>query len=141
MAQTKSEYKLILKFEPQRDAAKDIANAIQYAKAVHKNILLDVGGNWCIWCHRIDEFINSPPAIKNFLEENYVEVKINYSKENKNEEVLLKFPKIEGYPHIFVLDSKGKLLHSQDTGLLEKDKSYSPEKFMEFLKKWAPGKS
>ncbi len=139
-AQQKTEFKQVLKFDPSRDAAKDISEAVHYAKKVHKNVLIDVGGNWCIWCHRIDDFINSHKQIKNLLEKNYVEVKVNYSKENKNEKVLSNYPKIKGYPHIFVLDSNGKLLHSQDTGLLEKDKSYSPEKFTKFLKKWSPDK-
>ena len=52
--------------------------------------------------------------------------------------MLSKFPKIKGYPHLFVLDKDGKLLHSQDTVLLEDGKSsYVLEKFKEFLLKWA----
>ena len=140
-AQNKTEYQPVNKFDPDRDAAKDISEAVQYAKEVHKNVLIDVGGDWCIWCHRIDDFINSHEKIKKYLEDNYVEVKVNFSKENKNEKVLSHYPKIEGYPHIFVLDANGKLLHSENTGLLEHEKGYSSEKFMEFLKKWAPGKS
>ena len=63
-------------------------------------------------------------------------MKINYSEENKNEKFLSQYPKVDGYPHFFVLDKNGKLLYSQNTGLLEKEKSYDREKFMTFLKKW-----
>jgi thioredoxin-related protein len=134
-------YKPVSKFDPQRDAAKDISNAVNYAKKNDKRVFVDVGGNWCIWCHRMDDFIKNHEKVKKLLEYNYVEVKINYSKENKNEKVLSNYPKIEGYPHIFILDSNGKLVHSQDTGLLESGKGYSEEKYIEFLEKWAPGKS
>ncbi|MGQ9798581.1 MAG: thioredoxin family protein [Ignavibacterium sp.] len=92
---------------------------------------------WCIWCHRIDAFIDSHKEIKEFLDRHFIVVKINYSKENKNEKFLSNFPQMPGYPHFFVLDIDGKLLHSQDTELLEKDKDYDEVKFMEFLKKWA----
>ncbi len=45
------------KFDPSRDAQKDINNAIVEAKKLDKRILLDVGGEWCIWCHRLDSLI------------------------------------------------------------------------------------
>ena len=48
------------------------------------------------------------------------------------------FPKIPGYPHLFVLDKTGTLLHSQNTSMLEDGKrSYDLERFTAFLKKWA----
>ncbi len=125
-----------IKFDDKRNPAEDLKSAVSDASSSSKRILLDVGGEWCIWCHRIDAFISANKEIKDYLEKHFVVVKVNYSKENKNEAFLSKYPKIPGYPHIFVLDSKGKLLHSQDTGLLEKEKSYDPEKMMTFLKTW-----
>ncbi len=125
------------KFDPKRNPEQDLKVAIEYAQKSGKRILLDVGGEWCIWCHRIDAFIQSHSEIKDFLDKHFVVLKVNYSKENKNEKFLSKYPAIPGYPHFFVLDSDGKLLHSQNTGELEKDKDYDEIKFMEFLKKWA----
>jgi hypothetical protein len=65
-------------------------------------------------------------------------VKVNWSPENKNEAVLSQYPKIPGYPHLFVLDATGKLVRSQDTGELEAGKGHDPEKVRAFLKRWAP---
>ena len=107
---------------------------------MNKRIILDVGGEWCIWCHRLDNFIDQHEEINNFINDNFITVKVNYSEENHNEEFLSKYPKVKGYPHIFVLDNDGIFLHSQDTGDLEKEKSYSAEKIMAFLKEWAPEK-
>lgn len=126
------------KFDPKRDAAKDIENAVAEAKKSGKNILLDVGGEWCPWCRALSKLMAENKDIADYMKANYVVVKVNYSKENKNESVLSKFPKIPGYPHLFVLDSEGKLLHSQDTGVLEKDKGHDPEKVLNFLKEWSP---
>jgi len=126
------------KFDPSRDAQKDIDNAIVEAKKSDKRILLDVGGEWCIWCHRLDSLFTNNPDLSKYMYDNYVVVKVNYSPENKNENVLSQFPKIPGYPHLFVLNKSGKLLHSQDTGLLESGKGHDKNKVMAFLKKWAP---
>jgi hypothetical protein len=74
------------------------------------------------------------------LHKNFIVVKINFSKENKNEDFLSQYPQITGYPHLYVLDKDGEFLHSQNTGELEEDKGYSKEKMISFLKKWASKK-
>jgi thioredoxin-related protein len=124
-------------FDPKRDAAKDIEKAIKKATKKDKRIMLDVGGEWCPWCHKLDEFFLTNEEAAKILKEKYVVVKINYSEENKNEAVLSKYPEIKGYPHLFVLDKEGKLLHSQDTGELETGDHHDPDKVIPFLKKWA----
>lgn len=133
-----TEYKRVTEFDPGRDPAADLQNAIAEAQKTNKNIILDVGGEWCIWCHRIDNFIESHEEINNFLHNNYVVMKVNFSPENKNKDFLANYPRISGYPHFFVLNKEGELIHSQDTGRLEQGKDYNPEKFMTFLEVWAP---
>ena len=84
-AQETKENQSIIKFDPARDPAKDLKGAIKEAKKSNKRILLDVGGEWCIWCHRVDSFFVANKDVNDFLHDNYIIVKINYSKENKNE--------------------------------------------------------
>ncbi|MDT3695457.1 MAG: thioredoxin family protein [Ignavibacterium sp.] len=129
-----------LKFDPDRDPFEDLKITIKAAEQSDKRIILDVGGEWCIWCHRIDAFMQNTEEVKSLLEENFIILKVNYSKENKNEKFLSQYPPIDGYPHFFMLEKDGALLHSQNTGELEKDKDYSKEKFVEFLNKWKPKK-
>jgi thiol:disulfide interchange protein len=133
-------YVPVTKFDPSRDAAKDIQDAVVEATRTGKRILLDVGGNWCVWCRRLDSLFASNKYLDELLHKQFIVVKVNWSKENKNEAVLSQYPKIPGYPHLFVLESDGKLLHSQDTGQLESGKHHDPEKVMAFLKKWGPRK-
>ncbi|KLD77862.1 thioredoxin family protein [Xanthomonas hyacinthi] len=125
-------------FDPNRDPANDLETAEVEAKRGGKRILLDVGGEWCSWCHILDDFIEGDAEVRSFRDANYVWVKVNYSDDNKNEAFLAQYPKIEAYPHLLVLDADGKLLHSQFTGELEKGKGYDRKKFFDFLKQWAP---
>ena len=126
------------KFDPSRDALKDVATAVAQAKSDGKRVLVDVGGEWCSWCHVLDKFMDSDDAVRSARDAAFVLVKVNWSPENKNANLLSKWPKIKGYPHFFVLDATGKLIWSQDTGELEAGESYDRTKFLVFLSKLAP---
>ena len=124
------------KFNPAADPAKDVESAIAEARRSHKRIILDVGGEWCGWCHAMDRYYAEHTDLMALREQQFVWLKVNFSPDNKNTAFLSKYPAIDGYPHLFVLDTDGKLLHSQDTSLLEQGSSYNLEKMFAFLKQW-----
>lgn len=136
--ETKSKYVPVTQYDPKRNADQDIQDAIAEAKRTNRRILLEVGGEWCSWCHRLDEFFAAHPALIELRDKNYVTVKINFSEANPNKEVLSRYDPIPAYPHIFVLDSDGKLVRSQDTAVFEEGKSYVAERLNVFLTYWAP---
>ena len=125
------------RFDPQRDAAKDLATALARAKADGKRVIVDVGGEWCSWCHLLDRFFDAHADLAALRDGRYVWLKVNVSRENRNEALLARWPKIAGYPHLFVLDADGRLLHSQDTGVLERGEGYDATKVRAFLERWA----
>jgi thioredoxin-related protein len=127
-------------YNPLADAKADIANAVKQADAEHKNVLLQIGGNWCIWCLRFNELVTKDSTLNKYLNDNYVVVHVNYSKENTNEKVLasLGYPQRFGFPVFVVLDGKGARLHTQNSGYLEEGKGHSKEKVLGFLKDWSP---
>ena len=131
------------RFDPQRDAAKDVMTARNLAKATGKRVLVDVGGEWCRWCRMLDRLIASQPPSQSFLDSHYVWVKVSYSPENKNSAVLSRWPKTRSYPYLLVLDGDGRLLHAQGVHGLEietereADEDYDPVQVLAFLKRWA----
>jgi thioredoxin-related protein len=132
-----SPYTPVTKYDPKRDVARDIDDAIGEAKRSKRRILLIVGGEWCSWCHTLEEYFAAHPDLKALREKNFVTVKINFSDENPNEAVLSRYPAPQGYPHIFVLDSDGKLVRSQDTSVFEEGRGYVLERLQTFLTYWA----
>jgi thiol:disulfide interchange protein len=124
------------KFDPTRDAAKDIAAAVAEARRTNRRVILDVGGEWCGWCHTLDRYFVEHEDLRVLRDRHYIWLKINHSAENRNEAVLSKYPAIKGYPHLFVLDEDGALLHSQDTVPLEEGPSYNYDRMRAFLMKW-----
>jgi hypothetical protein len=87
----------------------------------------------------MDDFFRQHPDVAELRDRNFVTVPVNFSPENQNKRVLGRYPKIPGYPHLFVLDAEGKLLHSQNTSELEEGRGYNLMRFRDFLLKWAPG--
>lgn len=128
------------KFDPKRDPKADLQAAVIKASASGKRIILDVGGEWCGWCVYMDKYFLENPELAKLRDNNFVWIKINMSPENENKEFLSVYPEPMGYPHLYVLDEQGKLLHSQHTNVLEAGKGYNLQAFTEFLKKWAPPK-
>ena len=124
-------------FDPARDAAQDVGAAVARAHAEGKRVLVDVGGEWCSWCHVMDRFFERDAEAARLRDARYVWVKVNYSPENRNTALLSRWPRVAGYPHLFVLDGDGHLLHSQDTGELESGRGYDRMRFIAFLERWA----
>jgi len=124
-------------YDPARNPVDDLATTIREAQAGNKRILLQVGGQWCGWCHKLDRFVKANPAVAAALREHFIIMKVNYSDENENAEFLAQYPEIPGYPHLYVLESDGTLLHSQPTAELEEGPSYSEPAILAFLKIWS----
>ncbi len=128
-------------YNPNANAQTDIDAAVAKAKAAKKHVFIQVGGNWCVWCIRFHGLVNETPALKDYLKNNFETVLVNYSPENKNEEVLNKLsnPGRFGFPVFLILDGDGKLLHTQNSAYLEDGNGHSVKKITDFLKNWNYG--
>ena len=125
------------RFDPARDALADYRTALDLARAQGKRVIVDVGGEWCAWCKIMERFLDQHDDLRTLRDRHYVWLRVHWSKEQPNTALLARFPRIDGYPHLFVVDADGRLVHSQDTGLLEAGRSYDLGKFRAFLVAYA----
>lgn len=124
-------------YDPKRDPEKDLTMAEIAATKAHKRILVEVGGDWCIWCRYLDKFFDDHADAREQRDANYVVLKVNMSPQNENSAFLSRFPKIPAYPYFFVLDSDGKMLTAKKSGELEECcKTYNSSKIKAFLADW-----
>ncbi len=123
-------------YDIQQDAFKDGAAAVELASRTNRRILIELGGDWCTWCKKMDVFFDNNPDIRQKLHETFVMLKINVSNENNNAEFLKAFPKPLGYPHMYVSEYDGSILWSQDTAEFLKNGQYSREYFLTFFERW-----
>jgi len=125
-------------YDPSSDASSELSAAVRQASELNKHVLVQIGGNWCSWCIKLHGFFTSEYQVDSILNADYILVRINYSPENRNYDVLsrLEYPQRFGFPVLLILDGEGKRLHTQDSWFLELDKGYDPEKVKKFLLSW-----
>ena len=126
-------------YNEMEDADAKVKELIKVAKTENKNILIQVGGNWCIWCLRLNNFINKNEELRSLVDNNFVFYHLNWSPKNKNEKFFSQYGnpgEEQGYPVFMILNPNGKLIHIQETGALEEGKGYSAEKIKNFLNEW-----
>jgi len=129
-------------YDPNRDIRSDIKAAVAKAKAEHKHVLIQWGGNWCPWCIRFHNLVTTEHHIDSIMKKDYVYMLANVPKEKEKRDFALYgnygFPNRFGFPVFVILDGNGKQLHIQDSGLLEYAKApgYDTTKIFTFLKMW-----
>ena len=120
-----------------------IDQAILQAQAEGKFVICQVGGNWCPWCLRFADFITKDSTINAVIEQNFVYIHVNYHPRKAGEVGKALMKRLNnagrfGFPVFVVLDGQGNIIHIQDSGYLEEDKSYNTKKVLTFFQQWTP---
>ena len=123
-------------YDDKRDPFTDAKDAIKLAKNSQRNVLIEIGGNWCSWCKKMDAFLERNPEVYQALHTKFVLLKINVSDSNENEAFMSALPPVLGYPHMYVSTASGKMILSKDTAELLQDGQYSVENWLEFINNW-----
>ncbi|MEO5947984.1 MAG: thioredoxin family protein [Chitinophagaceae bacterium] len=126
-------------YKPEDNAKEQISNAVKAGKKSGKHVLIQIGGNWCVWCARFNNFVTTDKSIDSLVNSNYVVYHLNYSKENYNKDILkkYKFPQRFGFPVFLVLNEEGDLIHTQNSEYLESGKGYDKGKVVAFFNNWS----
>lgn len=125
-------------YDENENAKEKLETAIKQAQKEGKHILIQMGGNWCKWCLRFDEFVKNNNEISKILEENYVVLHLNYNKKDFETLERLEHPERFGFPVIIILDQNGKRLHTQNSYYLEEGESYHAKKVLSCFADWTP---
>ena len=125
-----------------------IDQAVAKAKSEGKFVICQVGGNWCPWCLKFADFIEKDTTISKMIADNFEYIHVNYNpRKSQGEEKLAQGRALMkrlnnagrfGYPVFVVLDEEGRILHIQDSGLLEEGEGYNQKKVLSFFKNWTP---
>ncbi len=130
-------------YNEQINPLEQIDQAIALAQTEGKFVICQVGGNWCPWCLRFADFITNDSTINSVIEQNFVYIHVNYHPRKAGEVGKALMKRLNnagrfGFPVLVVLDEQGQIIHIQDSGLLEEDKSYNQKKVLNFFQNWTP---
>jgi thioredoxin-related protein len=123
-------------YDEKSDPFQDANAAIKLAKETQRNVLIEIGGNWCGWCKKMDAFLAKNPEVYQKLHDEFVLLKVSVSDSNENEAFMKSLPPVLGYPHMYVSTSSGKMILSKDTAELLSGEEYSKKQWLAFLNKW-----
>lgn len=106
-------------YDEAADAQAQVTQALARAKAEHKQALIVFGANWCGDCIMLDgEF--KKPAMKALLDANYVVVKVDVNRFNKNLDVVKPYGDVikKGIPSIVITTPANQLVYATNGGEL-----------------------
>jgi thiol:disulfide interchange protein len=123
------------------DMKPEIREALAKAKAEHKRVILDFGGNWCPDCHILDIYFHQAPN-EQLLTDNFVLVDVNIGRYDMNQDIAEKYGMNlkKGVPALAVLSPDGKVLHAQTAGEFEDMRHMEASSVTDFLNEWKPKK-
>lgn len=120
------------------DGSVQLDEALANAREAGKNLLVQVGGDWCTWCLKITQFIQDDPELDSIVQQNYIWAHLYYGKDNHNETAMARLgnPIGHGFPFFVVVSPEGVVLHQQETSSLESGETYNREALKQFLQAW-----
>jgi len=128
---------LPLPYDVAADADNQVAAAKARAKAHHKLLLIDLGGNWCLDC-RVLAGVMEVPAVAAFISRHYEVVKVDIGRRDKNLQIPTHYGiDLEGVPAVLIVDPrKDKLINRGKISALADARSMTPQALADWLAQW-----
>jgi len=128
---------LPLPYDAAADAKADVAAAFAKARAGHKLLLIDLGGNWCADC-RILAAIMRLPEVAAFVNAHYVVVVVDVGHEDRNLDIPARYgvKRLEGVPSLLVVDDRGRLKDAGHVAALADARHMTPQGLADWLARW-----
>ena len=126
-------------YDEKADADAAVQSAFARAKAEHKRVLIDLGGNWCADC-RILAGVMDLPEVQRFLDAHYVVVSVDVGRFNRNLQIPARFgitQRLEGVPSVLVATPDGRLVDQGHIAALADARSMTPQAIADWLASWA----
>jgi len=127
-------------YDENADASAALDRALTRARARHKLVLIDLGGNWCGDC-RILSATMDLPEVKAFLDRHYEVVSVDVGRFDKNLQIPARYgitTRLEGVPALLVVDpvSGKQLVGRAQVAALADARHMKPQALADWLAQW-----
>ena len=130
---------LPLPYDESADAMAAVNTARARARAGHKLLLIDLGGNWCLDCRILAGTIELP-EVGIFVRRHYELVTVDVGRFDKNLNVPARYgitQRLEGVPALLVIDPRtDTLLDAGHVAALADARSMTPQALADWLAHW-----
>ncbi|GAB4319387.1 MAG: hypothetical protein Kow0074_08970 [Candidatus Zixiibacteriota bacterium] len=131
-------------YDTTANTVSQISDALKLARETNKNVLIQWGANWCVWCRSLHRLMSSDSLVRAVLDSSFVVVLADVGVKGKNADLMAKYgvERKQGIPFLTVLKQNGEVLVNQETGSLETgdttNKGHDRDKVLRFLRKYTP---
>jgi thiol-disulfide isomerase/thioredoxin len=128
---------LPLPYDEAADANADVQAGLAKARATHRLLLVDLGGNWCPDCRLLAGLMRQPELTR-FVEAHYVVVTVDVGRINRNLQIPARWgvDTVTGVPSLLIVDSRGELLDKGHTAALADARHMTPQALADWLAQW-----
>lgn len=124
-------------YDEAADGVRAVDAARRRAKAEHKLLLIDLGGNWCGDCRVLAGTVEQTELAR-FVRDHYVLVPVDIGKRDRNLAVPARYGlKVEGVPALLVVDPRtDRLLNAGHVADLSDARHMNPQGLADYLARW-----
>ncbi|HEX2759419.1 MAG TPA: thioredoxin family protein [Rhizomicrobium sp.] len=132
----------VITMQPYDEAANadaQVAAAFARAQKSHKRVLIDLGGNWCVDCLVLSNFLRLP-EMRRFMNAHYEEVLVDVGRFNRNLQIPARFgvtKKLEGVPALLIATPEGKLVNGDRIFATADAHNMTPQALADYLARYA----
>ncbi len=128
---------LPLPYDTTADGAAQVAAAKARARASHKLLLIDLGGNWCPDC-RVLAGVVALPGVKAFVDRHYEVVAVDIGRRDKNLGIAEHYgADIKGVPAVLIVDPQtDRLKNEGHYAALSDARHMTPQALADWLASW-----
>ena len=126
-------------YDEHANADAQVAAAFARAQKSHKRVLIDLGGNWCVDCLVLTNFLKLP-EMHRFMDAHYEMVLVDVGRFNRNLQIPARFgitKRLEGVPALLIATPDGKLVNGDNVFATADAHSMTPQALAAYLARYA----
>ena len=130
---------LMQPYDEHANADAAVAAAFARAQKSHKRVLIDLGGNWCVDCVVLANFMKLP-EMQRFMAAHYELVAVDVGRFDRNLQIPARFgitKRLTGVPTLIIATPDGKQLNRNDVFAVSEARSMTPQGVADYLAKYA----
>lgn len=130
---------LMQPYDEHANADAAVKAAFDRAKKSHKRVLIDLGGNWCVDCVVLANFLKLP-EMDRFMAAHYEVVPVDVGRFDRNQQIPAHFGitgRLKGVPALLIATPDGKLVNGDDVFATSDAHTMTPQALAAYLAKYA----
>jgi thiol:disulfide interchange protein len=130
---------LMQPYDEHANADAAVAAAFDRAGKSHKRVLIDLGGNWCVDCVVLANFLQLP-EMHRFMAAHYEMVSVDVGRFDRNKQIAARFgftERLKGVPTVLIATPDGKLVNGNDVFATSDAHTMTPQSLADYLAKYA----